>query len=349
MPIPMVNLARQHADLRGEFHAALDRVLDTNRFTLGRETEELERALAEMLGVAHVVAMSSGTDALVAALQALNIRPPAWVAVPAISFFATAAAVVRIPGARPVFVDVQDDDLLMDGTRMPTRCSVVVPVHLYGRVWRPPSGFPFPVVEDACQAIGARGVGALGACAVLSFYPTKNLSALGEGGAVLTASAGLAADLRAIRHHGQYNPNEHAIVSGNYRMDEIQAAFVAAKLKRLPEWNAARNRNAKMLSEGLEGLPLRLPPMREGDVFHQYVIRMERRDALQKYLKEKGVDSAVHFPVPMNRQPPFAPMHGRECPVAAKACGEILSLPVHESLTESEVGRIVDAVRSFFG
>ncbi|HTR01667.1 MAG TPA: DegT/DnrJ/EryC1/StrS family aminotransferase [Thermoanaerobaculia bacterium] len=363
--IPVLDLTRYDADLKRDIARAVEEVFASGRFVLGPVTETFEAALAGFLGVRHVVGTSSGTDALLVALMALGVGPGDEVVTSPFTFFASAGVVARL-GARPVFVDVEPGSLTLDPARLEAtlspRTKAIQPVHLYGQaadmtaILEIAGRRGIPVLEDACQAIGAtvgsRRAGTLGAMGAFSFYPTKNLGAAGDAGAVATDDDALAARLRSLRVHGSSTTYFHDRVGGNFRLDALQAAVLGAKLPRLEAWNARRRAIAKRYGErlavpGREGR-LRLPaetPGR-GHVYHQYVVRVAGRDGVRARLSERGVGSAVFYPVPLHRQKCFAALGGRagDFPESERAAREVLALPMFPELTDAEVDRVAAAL-----
>ncbi len=355
MRVPLLDLSRQHAPLRAELDLALARVIDSGRFILGAEVEAFEAECAHLCNAAHCVAVSSGTDALLAAVMALGIGPGDEVITTAFSFFATASCVARV-GARPVFADV-GPDFNLDAEdalgRVTPRTRAFLPVALFGRrgdVARlAASGLP--VIEDGAQAIGAADLGRGAAMATLSFFPSKNLGALGDGGAVLTDDAALADRLRLLRAHGSRPKYTHHVVGGNFRLDALQAAVLRVKLPHLPSWNARRRANAALYREALAGVgDLALPADVSGHAWHQFVLRTGRRDALRAHLRERGVESEVYYPSPLHLQPCFASLGSvaGDLPRAEAACREALAIPVHPDLDDAQKEHVIASVRSFF-
>lgn len=367
--IPLVNLEAQHEPIRADLLDALTRCLDSGSYILGESVETLEEEIARRSDVSFAVGCSSGTDALLMGLMAAGVGPGAEVVTTAYSFFATASSIARL-GARPVFVDIDEatynigtgaiESVISDATR------AILPVHLYGQcadmdpILDLAAARGLAVIEDAAQAIGARTrdgrvAGSLGTLATLSFYPSKNLAAIGEAGMVLTPDEGLARTLRRLRHHGAERTYVHEILGGNFRMDAIQAAVLNVKLAHLDAWTERRRAHARFYDElfresGLvdDGV-LGLPAIEDGHVFHQYVIRVEARDALKEYLAECGIDSGVYYPIPLPFQPCFESLGHRpgEFPVAERASRETLALPIYPELGDDEQRRVVAAVSGF--
>ncbi len=361
MKVPFLDLAAQSRTVEAQVRAAIDRVLTSHGYVLGPEVEALEAQIARFCGVRHGIGVSSGSDALVAVLMALDVGPGDEVIVPTFTFFATAGSVARV-GARPVFVDILQDTYNIDPDAVAgaatRRTRAVIPVHLYGqcaemdRIMAIAEKNGFTVIEDAAQAIGAtyrdRPVGNFAAAATLSFYPTKNLSAIGEGGMVLTNDDELAAALRIVRHQGQTSEYEHGRIGGNFRLSGIQAAALRAKMGRLVEWNHARRRHAarydEALCESCVTPPLTHPHARH--VYHQYTVRSSRRDELRSHLAEAGIASKIFYPIPLHMQPCFSYLGYKKgaFPVAERAAREVLSLPVSPELTDSQQDYVIDTI-----
>ncbi|HVO12504.1 MAG TPA: DegT/DnrJ/EryC1/StrS family aminotransferase [Vicinamibacteria bacterium] len=369
MSVPFFD-GRAHVQaLRAELEEAVARVLDSGWFVLGPEGEAFEAELALALGAAHAVAVGNGTDALHLGLRALGIGPGHEVITSALSAAFTALAIEQA-GARPVFVDVEEATLNLDPgavrRAIGSRTRAILPVHLYGH---PADMAPLlaladehglELLEDACQAHGAlyqrrpvgtlRGARGIGA---LSFYPTKNLGALGDGGAVLVNDAGLAVRLRQLRNGGQSRKYCHQRFGVNSRLDELQAALLRVGVRHLAAWTERRRQLAAFYLRSLEGCGLTLPreqPYARA-VFHLFVVRHPRRDALAQALREAGVPTLVHYPVPLHLQPAFAPLGGRagDLPVAERAAGEVLSLPLYPELSDEQAAGVVQAVRDEAG
>jgi dTDP-4-amino-4,6-dideoxygalactose transaminase len=354
---------------RRELDEAVARVLDSGWFILGPEGEAFERELAAALGARDAVAVGNGTDALHLALRALGVGPGDEVVTTSISAAYTALA-VRHAGARPVFVDVDPRTLNLDPAKVEAaltpRTRAILPVHLYGH---PADMDPIlslarerglAVLEDACQAHGAlyrgRPVGTLAGergLGALSFYPTKNLGALGDGGAVLVNDPVLAARLRQLRNGGQSDRYRHEVEGVNSRLDELQAALLRVGLRHLAAWTERRRALAALYTQGLGGAGVEVlgeqPYARA--VFHLFVVRHERRDALATALRERGVGTLIHYPIPLHLQPAFAALGGKrgDLPVAERATGEILSLPLYPELGDERVLAVAEAVRDAAG
>jgi dTDP-4-amino-4,6-dideoxygalactose transaminase len=368
MDIPMVDLVAQHARIRAELEAAVRSVSESGRFIGGEECAAFEREFARFCGVAHACGVANGTDALVLALRAFGVGPGDEVATVANTFIATGAAVLLV-GARPVFVDVEERTGTMDPACLEAalaarpKVKLVVPVHLYGhpadmtRIRAAAAARGLPVLEDAAQAHGAtwegRPAGSLGDAACFSFYPAKNLGAMGDGGAVVSSDASFLARVRQLANHGAGTHRYDNVVLGtNSRLDALQAAVLRVKLRRLAEWNDERRARVAAYDEALLGLaevtrPREHPPARSA--WHLYTIRTRDRDALQEHLQARGIASAVHYPRPIHLQPALAAAGGRagDLPVSERLAREVLSLPLYPELPMDAVRRIADEVRAF--
>jgi dTDP-4-amino-4,6-dideoxygalactose transaminase len=358
--IPLLDLGALHGPLEGALRSAIERVLASGRFILGQEVAAFEGELAAALGRVHAVGVSSGTDALVAMLQAAGVGPGDEVVTTPYSFFASAEAVVRL-GARPVFADVETETMNIDPgavlSRLGGKTRALLVVHLFGRaactdsLRAACSAEGVPLLEDAAQAIGAAGVGS-GLAAALSFFPSKNLGGFGDGGAVVTDDPAVAGALRLLRNHGAAEKMQHQRIGGNFRLDELQAALLRVKLPQLARWTAERRRLAALYCERLAGLPIGLPPPDAGCVWNQFVIRVPRarRDPLRRHLEERGIASAVYYPIPLHLQPALAFLGHRrgDFPNAERAAEESLALPIFPGLGDGDLSRVADALGDFF-
>jgi dTDP-4-amino-4,6-dideoxygalactose transaminase len=363
--VPILDLTRYDADLQRQIAEAVAEVFASGKFVLGPANEAFEAALASHLGVRHVVGVSSGTDALLVALMALDVGPGDEVVTSPFSFFASAGVVARL-GAKPVFVDIDPATFDLDPARLESaltpKTRAIQPVHLYGQCadMDPILGLAeargIPVLEDACQAIGAgyrgRPAGTMGRLGAFSFYPTKNLGAAGDAGAVVTNDDALAERLRSLRVHGSSATYHHERVGGNFRLDALQAAVLRVKLPRLEAWNLRRRAIAKRYGEilaGAEAAGRIATPQEAGGrrhVYHQYVVRVARRDAVRKRLTESGIATSVFYPLPMHLQECFAALGGRkgDFPEAERAANEVLALPMFAELTDAEIERVAAAL-----
>lgn len=382
MTVPVLDLRRQYAAIEPEVQEALREIFSTGQFILGKHGRALEEEAAAYLGVPHAVGVASGTDALLLGLRALGLQRGEGVVTTPFTFFATGGA-VHNAGGRPFFVDIdpvtfnlspaalrrflEEECRRGEGGRPVHRATgvtirVLLPVHLYGlccemdelsaiaREWN------LQVLEDACQAFGAsyrgRKAGALGHGAAFSFFPTKNLGGAGDGGLFTSADEGVAAAVRMLRVHGGKTRYVHETVGYNSRLDEVQAAVLRIKLGRLDGWNAARAEVARRYGEALRGVPgVTVPSVPEGcvHIFHQYVVRVPKRDELKAYLDGKGIGSMVYYPIPLHIQECFRFLGYREgdMPEAERAAKEVLALPVFAELREEEILEVAGAIGDF--
>jgi len=360
-PILFLDLAALHAPLASEMEVAYKRVMSAGHFILGQELEAFENEFAAYCGTRHCIGTGNGLDALTLALIAAGIGPGDEVIVPAQTFIATWLAVSHA-GATPVPVDIAPashniDPELLEAAITP-RTRAIIPVHLFGRpadmaaINATARRHGLFVLEDAAQAHGAgfqgKRAGNLGDAAAFSFYPGKNLGALGDGGAVTTDDDALAERLRGLRNYGSPRKYHHPEIGFNSRLDELQAAFLRVKLPRLEAWNARRQGIAGQYDAVLRGLPLGLPLAADSDsqpVWHQYVITTPQRDLLQAQLAEQGMATMVHYPLPPHRQPAYRELAGRSFPVADALAAQCLSLPICPTLPDADVERIGAAIR----
>jgi dTDP-4-amino-4,6-dideoxygalactose transaminase len=341
--------------------AAIDRVLSRGRYILGDEVDAFESEFADFLGGGHTIGVANGTDALELALRAAGVRPGDVVATVANTVSATAAAIEQI-GARPLFVEIEADTLLMSAAALERELAsagirAVVPVHLYGnpadmtRISKLCDAHGVPVVEDCAQSHGAtfegRKTGTFGQLAAFSFYPTKNLGAIGDGGAVFTRDSSLADEVRLLRQYGWRTRYISEIPGRNSRLDELQAAILRAKLPSLERRNAARATIAARYHERLEKAAITLPTVTAGGVcaWHQYPIRSRDRDDLQERLRDADIDAAALYPVPLHHQPAYL-QTDVSLPITEAACREVLCLPCHPALSASDVDRVCEVILS---
>lgn len=367
MEVRLLDLRPQYAAIRDEIREAIDRVCESQHFILGPEVAEFESEVAEYCGTRCAVGMSSGTDALLAALMAIGVGPGDEVITTTYSFFASAAVIVRL-GARPVFVDIDPVTYNLDPeaavAKITPRTKAIMPVHLYGR---PADMAPInaaaearevTVIEDAAQALSAsdrvgRKAGALGHMGCFSFFPSKNLGCYGDGGMVTTDSDAMAGRLRSLRNHGSSKRYYHDEIGYNSRLDELQAGILRLKLKRIETYNMKRRSVATRYSELLSGIPgVKTPAEKDGyfHVYHQYTIITERRDEVMRALADKGIASAVYYPVPLHLQPSYAALgHGKgDFPVAERLAERVLSLPMFPELKQEDVDLVCETIRSCF-
>jgi dTDP-4-amino-4,6-dideoxygalactose transaminase len=361
-PIPQLDLAAQYASISGEIHEAVDRVLASQHFVLGREGTALEQEIAALCKVPHGVALASGTDALILALRACGVKAGDEVVLPPFTFVATGSAVSAL-NAKPVFADIRLDTYNIDPIeierRITSRTRAIIAVHLYGLAadMGPIAAFArsrnIPVIEDNAQAIGAtyrnHPTGSLGDAACLSFYPTKNLGAYGDGGMVVTKSPELEARIRTLRNHGQTEKYVSAEPGWNSRLDEIQAAILRVKLRHLANWQSARQARAAEYTRWLStvsGVTTPKVPKGYDHVFHQYTIRVSNRDELHRALTEKKIGSSVYYPVPLHLQPLYKSLGHKpgDFPNSERAAREALSLPMYPELRIDQLERVVEVV-----
>jgi dTDP-4-amino-4,6-dideoxygalactose transaminase len=358
-PIPFTTL--HPGDDRADVEAAIRRVVDSGWFVLGPEVEAFEAEFAAASGVAHAVGVNTGTDALMLLLRGLGIGPGDEVITAPLTAAYTALAVM-MTGARPVFADIDEARCTIDPAgveaRVTPRTRALLPVHLYGQaadmepLLRIASRHGLAVVEDCAQAhlatAGGRPVGSFGAGGAFSFYPTKNLGALGDGGAIVTNDPALAARLKRLRNGGQSDRYHHLEPGVNSRLDEMQAAVLRARLKHLPRWTARRRAIAAGYRERLDEAAVRVAPELDGGhVYHLFTVRSRQRDRLQAHLRDAGIGTLIHYPVPVPRQPALAGERPGECPVAERVCAEILSLPLHQGLSDEDASRVSAAVNAW--
>jgi dTDP-4-amino-4,6-dideoxygalactose transaminase len=358
--IPFLDLQAQFASIRPEVDAAIQSVLDSGHFILGEEVTAFEREFATFCDVRECVGVDSGISALELPLRAWGIGPGDEVITVANTFIATVLA-VRALGATAVLVEADPETYLIDPgaieAAITPRTKAIIPVHLYGQTvdMEPMMALAarhnLYVLEDACQAHGARykerRAGSLGHAAAFSFYPGKNLGAAGDGGAVTTNDPELAEQICMLRNYGAKIKYHHETIGFNRRLDSIQATVLRVKLKRLDDWNAARRRVAAAYAEKLADLPIVLPEVGAGNepVWHLYVIRAADRDALRRKLADAGVDTGLHYPVPMHRQQACPEFHGLHFPVSEVIAAECVSLPMFAEMTPEQVDTVAEAMR----
>jgi len=362
--VPLLDLQPQYLPIRAELLSALARVCDSQQFIMGPEVEALEAELAGAIGVTHAVGVSSGTDALLVALQVLDIGPGDEVIVPALSFVATASAVARV-GAAPVFVDVDPVTLTVEAGAVAAACTprtrAVIPVHLFGLcadmdpLLSLARSRGLAVIEDAAQAIGAtcgdRQAGASDTVGCFSFFPTKNLGAFGEAGLLTTGDGALASRMRRVRNQGSDTKYRHTELGGNFRLDALQAAVLRVKLPHLASWIECRRANAAAYGELIrdtgrlaDAVTLPVEPEGRRHTFHQYVIRLADRDRVRTELAVRGVGTEIYYPVPLHRQPCFTTGVPVDCPVAEAAARQALALPIFPGLTRDQQAYVVSSL-----
>jgi dTDP-4-amino-4,6-dideoxygalactose transaminase len=365
MKIQMVDVVGQYQKIKTEVDEAIHRVLASGQFIMGKDVADLESEIASYLGVRHAVACASGTDALQIAMMAMNIGPGDEVITTPFTFVATAET-IGLLGAKPVYVDIDPRTFNMDpaliAAAITPRTKAIIPVHLYGQpvdmdaVLAVAHAHGLKVIEDAAQALGAsyRGkkVCAIGDCGCISFFPSKNLGAFGDGGMIVTDDAALADRLRMVAAHGSRVRYYHEVLGVNSRLDTIQAAILRVKARYLDAWNAERRRAAARYYELLAGTPV-IPPFVAPagvHIFHQYTLRVPERDGLAERLKEKGIPHGVYYPVPLHLQKAFAMSgyHAGDFPVTEQACREVISLPMHTELTDEQQQFVCTTIREFY-
>jgi dTDP-4-amino-4,6-dideoxygalactose transaminase len=366
--IPLLDLKAQYSAIRSEIGQAIERVVDSQHFILGPEVEALEKEIASFCHARFAVGVSSGTDALLVALMAIGIGPGDEVITTTYSFFATAGVISRL-GARPVFVDIDPKTFNLDSTavgqKITSRTKAIMPVHLFGQcaamdpIMEVVKGKSIHVIEDAAQAIGAkddkeRQAGTIGHIGCFSFFPSKNLGAFGDGGMVVTNDEKLAEIVKVLRVHGSKPKYYHRIVGGNFRLDALQAAVLRVKLKHLNRWTEMRRNNAKRYRSLFEEMGLlegvSLPEDSAGHIYNQFVARFPDRDRLQRFLREKGVETEVYYPVPLHLQDCFGDLGypSGDFPNAEAAASDSLALPAYPELTEDQQRYVVEKIREFY-
>ena len=362
--VPLLDLKPQFDSIRGEVRAAIDRVIESQRFILGPEVEALEREISQYSQCDFGIGVSSGTDALLVALMAIDLKPGDEVITTPYSFFATAGCIARL-GATPVFVDIEPQSFNIDPSKIEARITkrtrAIIPVHLFGQMADMDAVVDVArrhdviVIEDAAQAIGAekrgRRAGSFGLLTCFSFYPTKNLGAFGDAGMVTTSDGAMAERVRRLRNHGFSSRYYNEVLGGNFRLDEIQAAVLRVKFKYLEQWTEGRRRNARRYVELLSGCDaVRLPTERPGyrHIFNQFVIRTNRRDALMNRFKEKGIGTEIYYPVPLHLQNCFRYLENSEgaFPISEAASRETLALPIYPELPASDLQLVAQTILS---
>ncbi len=370
--VPLFDLKKQYAALRGEARAAFDEILDSQMMIGGPKVSQLEEKIAQYCGVKSAVAVSSGTDALIASLMALGVyRSPldvenaGEVIVPTFTFFATAGCVWRV-GAKPVFVDIDPFTFNMSAedleAKISPRTRAIIPVHLFGqcanmdRIMSIANAHNIPVIEDCAQAIGAsrkgKRAGSFGLCGCLSFFPTKNLGGFGDGGMVVSDNPDFASEVSRMRNHGMQPKYFHRSVGGNFRLDALQAAGLLVKLPHLDSWHEKRRANAAFYNEALKGLENLKTPHIDTDnysIYNQYVIRVKNRDACIEFLRNNGVNCEIYYPLPLHKQECFAALNYKDgdFPVAEEVSKECLALPIFPELEKEELEKVADTLKQF--
>ena len=365
MNVPFLNLAAQHAGLKNEITQAVENVLTGGHYVLGPNVAEFEKEVAAFTGSQFAIGVNSGSDALTLALRALEIGPGDEVITSPFTYIAPAESIYQV-GARIVFADIDERTFCIDpadiARRISPRTKAIIPIHLFGQA--APLGEiqalvadrDIAIVEDCAQAIGARthgqSVGSIGRLGCFSFYPTKNLGADGDGGMIVTSDESLARKLRMLRVHGIEKRYYHDLHGFNSRLDEIQAAILRVKLPHLNRWNSRRGEIAARYSGAFSGLPLQLPEMASGNthIYHVYAVLSEKRDALQKFMADRGVPTLIYYPLPLHLQKVYADLNFRrgDFPVAEAVSEKILPLPMYPELTDEQVDYVCEVICEFF-
>ena len=364
MKVPQIDLWAHHEPLLEEFKEALERVIRSSQFILGQEEKDFEAAAARYLDVRHAVGVGNGTDALAISLRALGVEPGDEVITSPFTFIATAEVIVAL-GAVPRFVDIKPDTYNIDPAKIEARITektkVILPVHLYGQAAQMDAILEIAkkhnlrVLEDSAQAFGStykgKRVGGFGDLTIFSFFPTKNLGALGDGGLITTDNDGLYEKCRLIRVHGSPKKYYHTLIGQNSRLDTLQAAFLGIKLKHIETYNRKRAKNAAAYNDGLKDVvkvPVTHPDCNH--IYHQYTIRTPKRDELKKFLNEAEIGVGIHYPYPMHRQPvlEYLGLPEGSFPEAEAAAREVMSLPCYPELTEEQRSWVITKIREFF-
>lgn len=366
MEVKLLDLSPQYAPLRDQILQAITDLMDRQAFILGAAVETFEKHLAQYCHTRHAIGVSSGTDALLCALMALDIGPGDEVIVPAFTFFASAGCIART-GAKVVFCDIDPATFNIDPAdarrRITGRTKAIMPVHLFGlmadmsainAIAREHNLY---VIEDAAQAIGARQndqpAGSVGTIGCLSFYPTKNLGAMGDAGGICTNDDALAEKVRLLRVHGSGHQYHHKYIGGMFRMAAIQAAVLDIKLPYLDTWHAGRRRNAALYDQLLAGSNVITPKIPPGNfsIYNQYVVRLTQRDEVQRKLAQAKIGSAIYYPIALHQQECFASLGYKagDFPASEKACSQVLALPVYPELTDGQIHYVADTLRAITG
>lgn len=368
MNIPMLDLSEQYNELKDEILEKLDEVMSSSQFILGNHVKEVENTIAEMSNTNHGIGVGNGSDAIHIALQAAGIGQGDEVITTAFTFFATGGAVARA-NATPVFVDIDPITFNIDPSKIEAaitkKTKAIIPVHLYGQmadmdaIMKIANKHDLHVIEDAAQAIGStykgKQVGEMSSAATYSFFPTKNLGAYGDGGMIVSNNDQLSEEARVIRVHGSKPKYHHHVLGYNSRLDELQAAILSVKLPHLSDWSENRRKHAAYYTKQLQeqvGSNVKTPIEIEGNyhVFHQYTLRVEKRDELQSYLKDHGIPTMIYYPIPLHLQPVFADLRYKEgdLPETERAAKEALSLPMYPEMKEEQQDFIVNKIKEFY-
>lgn len=362
----LLDLVAQYRTIKSEIDAAIEKVVSSGGFILGKTVEEFETAVAQYVGVKYGIGVNSGTDALYLALKAAGVKEGDEVITTPFTFIATAEVITWIP-AKPVFVDICPDTLNIDPNKIEAaitpRTRAIMPVHIYGQaadmdeIMAIARKHNLVVIEDCAQSLGARyrgrQTGSMGHIAGLSFFPSKNLGAYGDGGMILTSDEVMQRECRMLRQHGSDKKYHHIKIGVNSRLDALQAAVLQVKLKHLEKWNQARRLKAAYYDQAFKGVgDIRTPQVRPYNemIYHQYTLRTAKRDAMIEHLNKSGVPNAVHYPIPLHRQPAFASLGKGQgsYPVAEEAANQVFSLPIYPEITQSQQDQVVAAIANFF-
>jgi dTDP-4-amino-4,6-dideoxygalactose transaminase len=354
MEIQFVDLKRQYASIKGEIDEAIQRVVDSQYFILGEEVAKFEEEFARYLGTKRVVAVGSGSDALLVAIEALNLKGEV---ISVANTFISSIDCITHNRLKPVLVDVEEDSYNIDPEKIKItpKTSAILPVHLYGQFCDIKSVMDaageLPVIEDACQAHGAeingKKAGTFGRISCFSFYPGKNLGAYGDAGAIATDDEKLADRISFMRNYGSSKKYHHDFIAYNKRMDAIQAAVLRVKLKYLDKWNEQRRSAAKLYTKLLDGIVHTPKEVYGKHVYHLYVIRTDKRDELQEYLSSKGIHCQIHYPIPVHMTDAYKPMNLGKFPITERNAKQILSLPMFPGITDDEIRYISEEIKNF--
>lgn len=366
MQVKLLDLTAQYLNIRREIRKAIDDVCDAQSFILGPTVERFEKNLAAYCGTKHTIGMSSGTDALLCVLMAMDLQPGDEVICPSFTFFATAGSISRL-GGKPIFVDIDPATFNIDPkllqARITPRTRAIMPVHLFGQMANMEAindiaaKHRLPIIEDAAQAIGAKRNGTIacsaGWCGCLSFFPSKNLGGFGDGGALCTNDDTLAAKARVLRVHGTERQYYHRVIGGNFRLDALQAAVLDVKLKYLDSWHEARRHNANLYNSLFAGTKVKTPYIDPSNysIYNQYVIRVPNRDTVREHLMKASIGCAVYYPLPLHMQECFADLGFKvgDLPESERASHEVLALPIYPELHEEEIRFVAKSVLEAVG
>ena len=366
MQIPILDLKAQYANIKDEILQAISEVCDNQIFALGPAVAEFEENVAKYCNSKYAIGVSSGTDALLVSLMALDIKPGDEVITTPFTFFATAGSITRL-GAKPVFVDVDRDSYNINTDaieqKITDKTRAIIPVHLFGQIAHMKNitdiakRHNLVVIEDAAQAIGASQdsvkAGNFGDCGCFSFYPTKNLGGFGDGGLVTTNREDLAQKIRALRDHGQSPRYFYKVIGGNFRLDGIQGAVLNVKLKYLEGWNEKRRQNAALYDSIFKDTPVKTPIINDNNIsiFHQYTVTVPQRDKLKQFLADNNIGSAIFYPKPLHLQDCFSYLGYKQgdLPIAEQLCQEVLSLPIYSELEPNQIEYVAKTVLQFYG